>query len=298
MLGEELGAKALGLNVGAVCEISAAKTAWEAEVVFDPGAGASLPAYGLAFDDEGAEALGGGIDARSEAGGTCAHDDDVIELLLGLARHAELGGEIARGRLDERGAVAEDNDGKLGVVETALFEEINGFGVLFGTEPLVGDAVAREELADVVIGRGPACADDDDPFIGRLVALLPGFEQVVEHGVELLFRRVPGFVEVVVDFGGVNGADRGFGVGVGGQEDAFGVGVDGEGLLQKVDPCHPGHALVGEKESYSVLPIMKLAADVQRGSAGGGADDAVVLTIVPAKVLDHCLQYAGVVVDG
>ena len=39
-------------------------------------------------------------------------------------------------------------------------------------------------------------------------------------------------------------------------------------------------------------------ADVEGGSPGGGADDTVVLTVVPAEVLDHCLQHAGVVVDG
>ncbi len=298
LLGEEFGAEAIGLEEGAVGEIGSAETLGEAEVVFDLGAGAGLAADGLAFDDERAEAFGCGVDAGSEARGPGADDDDVVELLLGLARHAELGGEIVRGGLDERGAVAEDDDGKLGVVEATLFEQVDGFGVLFGAEPLVGNAVAGEELADVVVGRGPAGADDDDSFVGRLIALLPGFQQVVEHGVELLFGRIPGLVEVVVDLGGVDGADRGFGVGVGGEEDALGVGVDGDGLLQEVDAGHAGHALVGEEECDDVLAFLELAADVERGCAGGGADDAVVLTVVPAQILDYSLQYAGVVVDG
>ncbi len=101
-----------------------------------------------------------------------------------------------------------------------------------------------------------------------------------------------------MDFGGVNGADGGFGVGVGGEEDALGVGVEGEGLLEEVDSGHSGHALVGEEESDGVFALVKLAADVERGSAGGGTDDAVILTVVPTEVLDYCLQYAGVVVDG
>ena len=71
-----------------------------------------------------------------------------------------------------------------------------------------------------------------------------------------------------------------------------------ERLLQKVDAGHSGHALVGEEESDGVFALVELAADVQRGRPGGGADDAVVLTVVPAQVLDHGLQYAGVVVDG
>ncbi len=170
--------------------------------------------------------------------------------------------------------------------------------MLLRAKPLVGNAIAGEEVANAVVCRGPARADDANALIGGLVALLPGFEQIVEYGVELLFGWVPGLVEVVVDLGGVDGADGGFGVGVGGQEDALGVGVDGEGLLQKVDAGHSGHALVGEEESDGVLALMELAADVQRGRTGGGADDAVVLTVVPAQVLDHGLKYAGVVVDG
>ncbi len=171
-------------------------------------------------------------------------------------------------------------------------------GCCSGLSHLIGNAVAGEEIADVVICRGPARADDADAFKGRLVALLPGFEQVVEHGIELLFGRVPGFVEVVVDLGGVDGADGGFGVGVGGEEDALGVGVDRERLLEEVDAGHSGHALVGEEERDDVLALLELAADVERGCAGGGADDAVVLTVVAAQILDHSFQHAGVVVDG
>ncbi len=101
-----------------------------------------------------------------------------------------------------------------------------------------------------------------------------------------------------MNLGGVDGADGSFGVGVGGEEDALGVGIDRQGLLEEVDSGHSGHALVGEEEGDRVLALLKLAADVERGSAGGGADDAVVLAVVAAQVLDHSFQYAGVVVDG
>ena len=170
--------------------------------------------------------------------------------------------------------------------------------MLLRVEPLVGNAVAGEEIANAVVCRGPAGADDPDAFEGGFVALLPGLEQVVQHGIKLLFRRIPGLVEVVVDLCGVDGADGCFGVGVGGQEDAFRVGIDRERLLEKVDSGHPRHALVGEEERDDILALVKLAADIQRGGSGGSADDAVVLTVVPAKILDHSLQYAGVVVDG
>ncbi len=148
-----------------------------------------------------------------------------------------------------------------------------------------------------MILRGPTDADDADAFEGWLVALLPGFEEIVQHWVELFFGRIPGLVQVVVNLGGVDGADGGFGVGVGGQQDSLGIGVDRQGLLEKIDAGHSGHALVREEEGYDVVAFLELAADVQSGSPGGGADDSVVLTVVSAQVLDYGFEHADVVVD-
>jgi hypothetical protein len=68
--------------------------------------------------------------------------------------------------------------------------------------------------------------------------------------------------------------------------------------LKKVDPRHTGHALVGEKKRDDVFALLQLTADVKRGYTGCGADDAVVLSVVPAQVLHNSLKYAGVVIDG
>jgi len=101
-----------------------------------------------------------------------------------------------------------------------------------------------------------------------------------------------------VDLGGVDGADGGFGVGVGGEEDALGFGVERHGGLQEVDAGHAGHALVGEEEGDGFLALDELLADVESCAAGGCSDDAVVLAVVAAEVLDDGFEYAGVVVDG
>jgi hypothetical protein len=194
-------------------------------------------------------------------------------------------------------AVAEEDDGKLGVVEAFVLEQLDGLGHVFRVEPLVLDAVAGEEVADCVVGGRPAQADDADALEGGLITLLPGFEQVVEDGVELFFGRIPGLVEVVVNLSGVDSADGGFGVGVGGEQDAFGLGVEGHGLLQEVDAGHAGHALVGEEQGNGLFAVDKLLADVERGLAGGCTQDTIVLTVVAAQVLNHSFEYAGVVVD-
>ena len=266
-LGEELRAEAIGLQEGALGELVAAEALGEAEVVFDPGAGAGLAADGIGFDDEGAQAFGGAVDAGSEAGGTGADDDDVVELLLGLgaAGRCLVASSMVVG-WTSGGAVAEEDDGELGVVEALLFEQVDGFGhAVPGSSHLYSMRLRERKSRTAWSAGDQRSADDADALVGRLVALLPGFEQVVEDGVELFFGRVPGLVEVVVDLGGVDGADGGFGVGVGGEQDALGLGVDGDGLLEEVDAGHAGHALVGEEEGDGLLALLKLAADVERG---------------------------------
>src|SRR6202012_5289215 len=214
LLGQEVSAEAIRLDIGAAGKIRSAETLRKAKVVLNFGTGACLTANGFAFDDDGTEPLGRRVDACREAGRAGTYDDDVVELLLGLTRHTELSGQLAGGGLDQGGAVAEDDNGKFAVVQAALFEQAQGLWVLLGVEPLIGNPVAGQELANVMVCRGPARTDNANAFVRSLVALLPCLEEIVQHGIELLFGWVPGFVEVVVNLRGVDGANRGFRVGV------------------------------------------------------------------------------------
>ena len=129
--------------------------------------------------------------------------------------------------------------------------------------------IAREEVADAVVVERPAVADDAQALKGRPVTCLPVLEQVVEDGVELLLRRVPGLVEVVVDAGGVDGADGRFGVGVGGEQDAPRLGIEIAGPLQQLDAGHARHALVAEEQRHRLLAGLQLGQGVQCGLAAG-----------------------------
>src|SRR5260370_39018466 len=99
-----------------------------------------------------------------------------------------------------------------------------------------------------MVQRRPPDTYDPNTLKRRLIALLPGLEQVVQHRVELLLGWVPGLVEVVVNLGGVDGPDRCLGVGVSRQQDTFGVRVDLHGLLEEIDAGHPRPPLVREEE--------------------------------------------------
>ncbi len=100
----------------------------EAEVVFDARAGAGLAADGFGFDDEGAQAFGGAVDSGGETGGAGADDDDVVGLFAGLGAEADARGELGGAGLDHGGAVAEEDDGELGVVEALFFEQVGCLG--------------------------------------------------------------------------------------------------------------------------------------------------------------------------
>ena len=66
-------------------------------------------------------------------------------------------------------------------------------------------------------------ADDAHAAGVQRRAGLPGRQQVLDDGVELLLRRVPRLEQVVVERDLVDRLDRGLGVGVGGEQDALGA---------------------------------------------------------------------------
>ena len=104
-LGDKLSAEARGLGVGAAAEIGAGDAGRKAEIVLDAGAGAGLPAGRFGLDDDSAEAFTGAVDRGGETGGTCADDDDVVEILCSLNAEADATGQSLEIRVDKDGAV-------------------------------------------------------------------------------------------------------------------------------------------------------------------------------------------------
>ena len=172
------------------------------------------------------------------------------------------------------------------------------FLVGLGVEPHVGHLVARQVVTDVVAARRPPAGEQPQPLEGRSEVGDPVGEEVVEHRVELLFRRVPGLEDVLVEANGVDRLDRDIGVGVGGQENAFGVRLQLDGLGQELDPGHARHALVDHEQTDGATAHRQLANGLQRFGPGGGRHDAVVLAVARSQVALNCAQHRRVVVDG
>ena len=219
--------------MGAAAEFGAGDAGGEAEIVFDARTGAGLPAGRQWFDDEGAQALAGAVDAGGEARRTGADHDQVVEFLSGLNAEADAAGEHFQVRVDERRAVGKDQHGKFRGIELAILEKFGGFRAGGDVEPAVGHVIAREKVAHAEVGERPARADDAQALEDRHVARLPILEQIVEDGIELFFRRIPGLVEVIVDARGIDGANGRLGVGIGGEEHAACVRIDVARPLQQ-----------------------------------------------------------------
>ncbi len=88
-------------------------------------------------------------------------------------------------------------------------------------------------------------ADHPQAAEGRVVGGVPVGEQVVQHRVEVLLRRIPGLQQVMVDPDRVDRPDGRVGVGVGGEENLLRFGEEGNALLQELHAAHAGHPLVG-----------------------------------------------------
>lgn len=163
-------------------------------------------------------------------------------------------------------------------------------------QPAVGHLVARQEiLKRQRLGR-PAAADQAQAFEFRLVGGLPIGQQVVQHRVELLFGRVPGFDQVIVQPQLVDGLDGDVGVGIGGQQHALGFGEDLPGGDQELGAGHLRHALVDQHQGDRPAAPLERGERLERHPAGAGFDDAVALAVGALQVERHGLQHIGFVI--
>jgi hypothetical protein len=202
--------------------------------------------------------------------------------------------EVAGG--DQAGPVGEQHHRQPRRLAREARDQLAHRGVLVDVHPLVGDLVARQELARrVALGR-PARSHHADPFERRARPVEPTREQVVEHRVEPLLGRVPGFHQIVVEARFVDGGDRRGGVGVGGEQHPHGVGVELARFAQEGDPGHPRHALVHQQQRHRPRTPLKLPQGLERLRARARGDDAVLLAIVPPEVALDRAQHVAIVV--
>ncbi len=215
-----LGAEAGDLGDRPLRQIGAAQPLGEAEVVLDRRALAGLAAGRLALDHHGAQSLGRRVHRSGQSGRTAADDAHVVQRLLGAGVQPERAGHLEDPGRAERLAARHQHQRQIGRGGLGQVAQPLRLRVAFDVVPAVGDVVAGQEHLQVVAAVRPPVADH--PHVGAVVrmGLLPVAEQVVEHGIEPLGRRVPRLHQVVVEADVVDRLDGHVGVGVRGQQHA------------------------------------------------------------------------------
>jgi hypothetical protein len=139
-------------------------------------------------------------------------------------------------------------------------------------------------------------ANNAEAFKAWTVASLPVIEKIGENRVELLFGRIPGLGEVVMNARGIDGLDGGLCIGISREENATGVGVNDAGAFQELDTGHAGHTLITDDEGDRFLFGFDLRESIERGLAAGSAHDAILVTVLTAEVLYNGFEYMNVIV--
>ncbi len=262
---ENLDAEPASLCNGAARQIAAAQSGWETEIVFDARAEARLPAGRFAFDDHGAQPFRRAINTGGEASRSTAGDDQIVKLQAGTHAQADLGGKFAVGRGSHARAVGKQDYRQMRrIVAERLSQAMRLRIGRLDVQPLIRHLAAGQKVPDLIGARRPAIAKHANAFKRRPVARRPVVQQIVNHGIKLLFRRVPGLEEIVMDFDVIDGADGRVGIGVSGEQSALGIGKQGHGFGQEAYTIHLRHALIGQQQGHGVVARLQLVQGIER----------------------------------
>ena len=142
----EVGAEFLRLHHSSLGEVAARDPGREAKVVLDTRAASCLAPDGDHLEDQGAQSLRGAIDRCRQTGWPCT-DDDEVKTALGQAveGQAEVLRQHSR-RWVAQDRTGDDHDRQFVRFDGELAQEAFDGRVAVGIKPLVGDAVAGQEL--------------------------------------------------------------------------------------------------------------------------------------------------------
>ena len=295
--GEDLRAEPRRLPPRPLGELGARDAVGEAQVVLDARALPGLPAGRRPLHEYGPQPLRRPVDRRAEPRRAAADHHEIVEVRRGRGREPHPGREIGRLRLDQRLPVRSDHHRQPLPVLPGGGEQPPALR-LVRVVPAVGHLVAGQELPHLRRPRRPAVPDDLGAGHRPVVAAPPGLQQIVQHRIELLLRRVPRLEQIVVEIDDVDRVDRRVGVRVGGQQHAARPRIHVQGLLQELDAVHPRHPVVGQDHRHQIAAQLQLTQRLQRGLAGLRAHDPVRLAVAPPQVTGDGTGHSRVVVHG
>ena len=161
-------------------------------------------------------------------------------------------------------AVGKDDQRQSRGIRFADFDHLTRGLFRLRIQPLIRDAIPRQETPDLVRLRRPSVADDANSIERRTERRLPVVQQIVHHPIQPFFGRIPWLHQVVVDLCRVDRANSGIRVCIGGQQGALGIGEEQQRCFEEFDTGHPGHPLVHQEQSQRVIANLELLDRFQR----------------------------------
>ena len=264
---QDFHAKSLRLHHRAPRQIAAAEPRRKAEIIFDARAHARLAARRFPLDHHRVQAFRRSVHGGGEACRPSADDRQIVEACLRARPQADFLRDLRRGAFEELRPIGKEDDWKTCRFRSESFQKKFGLRIARGNlrvDPLVGDVIAREEVAQFIRPGRPSRAEYANSRIGWMVGSLPVAEQIVQLRIEVLGGRVPRLHEKIVDAGLIDGANRGGRVRVCGEQRALGLRVNPHGFLQEVHAVDARHALVRQEQGHAVAAEFQLLQKVER----------------------------------
>ena len=143
---QDLDAEALSLEAEAVGELGAGDAFGEAGKVVQALGDPHLPTDAAALDDQRLDPFARGVEGGGQPGRPAADDDQVVEAVLGRGLQPQLGRQLGVGRLNQRGAVFEDERGDDLLAVVDLLDQGEAVLVHLHVDEVVVDPLLPEEL--------------------------------------------------------------------------------------------------------------------------------------------------------
>jgi hypothetical protein len=124
------------------------------------------------------------------------------------------------------------------------------------------------KVFDVVGSGRPAVAQHAYAFKLRRECRSPVLQQLVEHGIEVLFRWIPGLEQVMIDARFVDRSDRCVSVSVSCQQHTLRIRKESDCLCEEFDARHAGHSLIDQEEGNGIVSDFQLANNLERLVSG------------------------------
>ena len=262
----------------------------------------------FALDDEGAKALRRCVDGGRESR-RAGSDDDGVEfaIIVQLGVDAEGSGELGPRRIYEdtvptRDRIANDRDRRTSAVRRMFSDKLlacRGCSVVKD----VGNAVSRQQIAEIVAALRPVLGYDRDLASGGGMGARPFMQELGECAVKLLVRLGDRLHDVVVEVvPGHAHVDGGGGVRISpvapaDQQSTLGEGLDFADFVEQRAAVHVRQGLIGEHQRHLNSLLGKPSHRLQRLLRRVDGGDRIVAAVAVGQRRRESLERLRVIVD-